>query len=311
MSAPVITSATLNKTSYAPGERIIASLVGSAADDAQMEVVFALRNKATGETSASVSVDFTVRSPRVGMSTAPGGPTEKMLAAYPRVRYMRDFGKDGADGDKLPELPPHTAGKMVAAPADCIVHVSWKDDVAELATWLNGLRRPIYLTWHHEPMGDVAPATYRSTAARVAQIVAAHPKRHLVLGHGPIVTRYWLDEGGGNPADWWYPGATHYGIDCYSRDTTAYWSPARMFGTAFAKVRTNVPKARLLVPEYGLMRTTADTTGAGRAKAIREHLAWLKQQPDVDAAAYWNNWDEYEISSHPLESKAWRDMQAA
>ncbi|WP_053065547.1 hypothetical protein [Micromonospora sp. RV43] len=310
MAAPLITSATLSKAVYAPGEKIVAAVVAAGAEQAQMEVVVSLRNKVTGEISAPVSAGFTIHAPRVGMSTAPGKPTEKMLGTYPRVRYMRDFGTDGADADRLPELPAHGAGKM-AAPADCIVHVSWKDDVEQLTGWLNGLTRPVYLTWYHEPMGDVPPATYRTKAARVSQIVASHRNRRLVLGHGPIVTRYWLDEGRGNPTDWWYPGATHYGIDCYSRDTAAYWGPDRMFGVAFGKVRKALPKARLLVPEYGLVRTTTDITGAGRAKAIREHIAWLRQQPDVDAVAYWNNWPEYEISSHELEAQAWRDAQQA
>ncbi|MGC4886717.1 hypothetical protein [Micromonospora sp. DT227] len=309
MAAPVITSTSLNKTVYPPGETIVASIATTGTESAQMELVVSLRNKATGETSLPARVGFALHAPRVGMSTAPGKPTEKMLTTYPRVRYMRDFGKD-TDRDKLPELPAHGSGKM-AAPADCAVHVSWKDNVEQLTGWLDALTRPVYLTWYHEPMGDVAPATYRVTAARVSKIVAAHRNRQLVLGHGPIVTRYWLDEGRGNPTDWWYPGATHYGIDCYSRDTATYWGPDRMFGVAFGKVRAALPGVRLLVPEYGLTRTVSDTTGAGRATAIREHVTWLRQQPDVDAVAYWNNWAEYEISSYPLESKAWRDSQMA
>ncbi|MEU1762871.1 hypothetical protein [Micromonospora sp. NPDC005652] len=209
MAAPLITSAALSKAVYAPGEQIHATLVAAGVDQAQLEVVFSLRNKTTGEISAPVSAGFTVHALCVGMSTAPGKPTQKMLTAYPRVRYMRDFGTDTADADKLPELPAHGAGKM-ASPSDCIVHVSWKDDIEQFAGWLNGLARPVYLTWYHEPMGDVAPATYRAKAARVSQIIAAHRNRRLVLGHGPITTRYWLDEGRGNPTDWWYPGATRF-----------------------------------------------------------------------------------------------------
>jgi hypothetical protein len=245
----------------------------------------------------------------VGMSAQKGLRTREIVAEYPGIRYMRDFGADSADADNLPELPPLNAGKFVDAPT-AVMHVSWKDDVAQLGGWLDGLSRPVYLTWYHEPMGDVAPATYRATAARVTQIVAAHPRRRYVLGHGPIVTRYWLDEGAGNPTDWGYPGMTHYGIDCYSRDTGSYWTPFRMFGVAFGKVRAAYPGTRLLVPEYGLVRTTTDSTGAGRAKAMRDHVTWLRQQPNVDAIAYWNNWAEYQISGLPLESDAWRALQA-
>ncbi|MBM0228045.1 MULTISPECIES: hypothetical protein [Micromonospora] len=246
----------------------------------------------------------------VGMSAEKGARTQRIVADYPAIRYMRDFGSDTGDADALPELPPLTAGKFVDAPA-AVMHVSWKDDVEQLTTWLDGLTRPIYLTWYHEPMGDVAPATYRATATRLAQIVAAHPRRRYVLGHGPIVTRYWLDEGRGNPTDWGYPGMTHYGVDCYSRDTSTYWTAARMFGVAFGKIRAAYPGLRLLVPEYGLSRTTTDTTGAGRAQALRDHVTWLRQQADVDAVAYWNNWAEFELPDPPLESTAWRNLQAA
>ncbi|PTA46220.1 hypothetical protein [Micromonospora sp. RP3T] len=244
----------------------------------------------------------------VGMSAEKGARTRQVVADYPDIRYMRDYGTDGPDADALPELPALDAGKFVDAPS-AVMHVSWKDDVEQLAGWLDGARRPIYLTWYHEPMGDVTPATYRATAARVTQLVAGHPNRRWVLGHGPIVTRYWLDEGGGNPADWAYPGMTHYGVDCFSRDTAAYWPASRMFGVAFGKVRAACPGVRLLVPEYGLSRTTADTTGAGRAQAVRDHVGWLRQQTDVDAIAYWNNWAEFALGDPPLDATAWRDLQ--
>ncbi|MEW2589308.1 hypothetical protein AB0893_02765 [Micromonospora aurantiaca] len=257
----------------------------------------------TGTGTATLTVPLLV-----GMSAEKGARTQRAVADYPGIRYMRDFGTDGPDADALPELPPLNAGKFADAPS-AVMHVSWKDDVEQLAGWLDGVNRPIYLTWYHEPMGDVTPATYRATASRVTQILAAHRNRRWVLGHGPIVTRYWLDEGRGNPADWGYPGMTHYGVDCYSRDTAAYWPASRMFGVAFGKVRAAYPGIRLLVPEYGLSRIAADTTGAGRARTIREHLTWLRQQNDVDAIAYWNNWAEFELGDPPLEATTWRDLQ--
>ncbi|MEV4695224.1 hypothetical protein AB0K27_29405 [Micromonospora echinospora] len=94
-----------------------------------------------------------------------------------------------------------------------------------------------------------------------------------------------------------------------ARDTAAYWPASRMFGVAFGKVRAAYPGIRLLVPEYGLSRTAADTTGAGRAHTVREHVTWLRQQNDVDAIAYWNNWAEFELGDPPPEATAWRDLQ--
>lgn len=277
-------------------------------------VTFRLRNRVSGALSAPVSVDYTVTSLLAGMDAPNGAEFRAAVSQYPGMRYFREFGADGPDTDTLPELPSLTTGKFVEAPASAIPHVSWKDDVEQLSTWLDGLKRSIYLTWHHEPMGDVIPATYRSTAARVTQILAGHPNRRWILGHGPIVTRYWLDEKAGNPLDWWYDGATIYGIDCY-QDTpsgAAYWGTTKMFGTVFNKVRYAIPGVRLLVPEYGITRLTSDTTGTGRAQAIRDHMAWLRLQQDVEAVAYFNSslFPNYQIASASPEGQAWRDMQA-
>ncbi|MEE3920610.1 hypothetical protein V2I01_27325 [Micromonospora sp. BRA006-A] len=63
------------------------------------------------------------------------------------------------------------------------------------------------------------------------------------------------------------------------------------------------------MPEYGLSRIATDATGAGRARTIREHVTRLRQQNDVDAIAYWNNWAEFELGDPPLEATAWRDLQ--
>ncbi|WFE41967.1 hypothetical protein [Micromonospora sp. WMMD998] len=249
----------------------------------------------------------------VGMEALNGEPTRRIVADFPNLRYMRDFGVKRS-GEPLPSLTAHGAGKFADMPGNCVAHVSWKTDVERLGPWLDGLARPVYLTWYHEPMGDVVPAAYRSTAARVSQIVAAHRNRRWVLGHGPIVTRYWLDEGGGNPTDWGYPGMTHYGVDCYSQDRASYWPASRMFGVALGKVRAAYPGVRLWVPEYGRVRTTADNTGAGRAQAVRSDMAWLTAQSDVDAVGYYNNavdFPQYAITAASPEGQAWRDMQSA
>lgn len=238
---------------------------------------------------ATVAVPVVLRPPMlVGLSTTAGALTRQSALDFPNIGYFRDFGNDGDDPDRLPELTPHGTGKPVDLP-NAVAHHSWKDDVEQLGGWLNGIRRPSYLTWWHEPPGDVTSLAYRATGARVSQIIDAHPNRRWVLGHGPIVPRFWLDEKGGDPLDWAYPGMTHYGIDCYGRDTTAYRPASRLFGAAFNKVRAAAPGVRLLVPEYGRTRVSADTTGVGRAAAIREDLGWLRQQPDVDAVAYWSN----------------------
>ncbi|MEU7570320.1 hypothetical protein [Micromonospora sp. NPDC049240] len=263
---------------------------------------------------ASTTVQrLTLEAPKllVGMSTEPA-KTAQLVKDYPGLGVMREFGKDGSDTDSLPELPAMNCAKFVAAP-QAVMHVSWKDDVEQLPSWLDLLTRPIYLTWYHEPMGDVTPSAHKLTAARVTQIVNSHKNRALVLGHGPIVTRYWLDEKGGSPTDWGYPGMTHFGVDAYQNEAaaTAYWGPDKMFGLAFAKIRAAYPGVRLLVPEYGIRRISSDKTGEGRAQAIRDHIAWLGQQDDVDYVAYWNNWAEYSLTADSPEAAAYREILAA
>ncbi|MEU0078584.1 glycosyl hydrolase [Micromonospora tulbaghiae] len=246
----------------------------------------------------------------VGVDSPVGAEWTNTLAQYPGIVYTRDFGSGSPTN-----LTAFGAGKFAALPPNAIMHCSWKGNVEQLSTWMNTLNQRIYLTWYHEPMGDVDPASYRATATRMAQIIAAHPRRKWVLGHGPIVTRYWLDERAGNPADWAYPGMTHYGIDCYQDTPTAssYWPASRMFGVTFDKVRAAYPGIRLWVPEYGITRLNSDTSGAGRAAAIRDHLAWLRGQQDVDAVAYFHNqaqFAKFALTDTPSQ-QAWRDMQVA
>lgn len=245
---------------------------------------------------------------RVGMDAPNGSEWTAAVSNFPGVAYSRDFGSPT-------NLTAVGTGKWAALPAGAIMHVSWKGDVTTLGAWMNTLTQPVYVTWYHEPMGDVTPATYRATAGQITGIVNGHAKKNLILGHGPIVTRYWLDEGGGNPTDWGYPGMTHYGIDCYMNAPTAsaYYDTTKMFATVFNKVRAAYPGIRLLVPEYGIAKLNTDTAGTGRAAAIRSHIRYLRTLTDVDAVAYFNNaaqFPQYAITSTSPEGQAWIEMQA-
>lgn len=247
----------------------------------------------------------------LGMEGTNGQVTQQIVAEY-APQYMRNFGSDGGDADTLPELGNKFTGKWFDAP-NVIMHTSWKDDVSELTTWLDDLDRDIYISWWHEPHGDVAPATFRTTCETMVSIINAHANKARILGNGPIVTRYWLDEGGGDPTDWGYNGMTFYGIDCYSQDANNYWTPQQMFGPAFSKVRTAYPGLKLMVPEYGIIRTNSDTTGNGRAAAIKSHIRWLRTQPDVLAAAYFNSPGSIPgavFGVNTPEGQAWKELMA-
>lgn len=222
----------------------------------------------------------------LGWDSSPGD-FAAALAALGSPGYHRDFGVDGPDEDPHTEPPAHGSTKQRTAPADCVLHVGWKDDVGLIGPWLAAAppERRYWLTWWHEPMGDMTPAAYRASAGELAELLADHPRRHQVLGHGPVVTRYWLDQAGGDPADWWYPGATMYGTDCYTGGAR-YRPPAEMFGSAARAARERgVP---WLVPEWGSERVSGDTTGAGRAAWIRDCVAWLREQRDCLAVAWWH-----------------------
>lgn len=242
-----------------------------------------------------------------GATALPGRATDETVAAFgPVLKYMRDFGRDGPDDDRLPELPPHGAGKWLQKPAGCVLHVSWKDDVEELATWLDGLAEDIWLTVWHEPHGDVDPAQYRTTGAQAAQIIAAHPNGHHVVRLGPVVTRYWLVSKGGDPLDWWFPGANLYGVDVYNDSKQAYRDSEDLFGAALAKVRTALPGVEICIPEFGLALIPPDD-GTERARKLREHATYLRAQGDVIACAEWDI-GGCRITGREPEESAWRTI---
>jgi hypothetical protein len=277
---------------------------------ATYDVTVTVKDQQLNSVNSTVAINEVAAEPRpiVGMDANPTNWTTT-VSTFDGIRYTREFGDDTADADTLPELRGHTSGKNVGAPANCIIHHSWKDDVEQLSSWMDGLARSIYLSWYHEPMGNVTPATYRATAGRITEILLNHPKKALVLGHGPIVTRYWLDENNGNPTDWGYTGMTHYGIDCYNGWSTAYRTPAQMFTTALTKVRNAYPGIKIWIPEYGMERITTDTTGSGRAAAMRSHMDFLRQptNSDVVAIAWWNIGGD-EITSLEPEKSEWREI---
>ena len=261
--------------------------------------------------SAEASVDYNVTRAfpvLLGATAMPGPDTAATVKAFPGIRYMRDFGKDTGDPDSLPELPPHGAGKWLAKPPGCLLHVSWKDDPEQLGPWLDGLAEDIYLTWWHEPMGDMDPAAYRTAGERVAHIIAAHPNGRRVLRHGPIVTRYWLASKGGDPLDWWYPGASMYGVDVYNDSKVRYREPDELFGIPFAIIRRILPGVPLVVPEFGLALIDGDT-GAGRAAVMARHADWLRGQPDLLAVGWWDIGGNRICGREP-EQGVWRSVLA-
>lgn len=208
------------------------------------------------------------------------------LTNYQGMKITRHFGVD-YDKDGLPELPNVTSDMRWRSIApDALIHVSYKDNVEQLNTWLNTLNREVLITWYHEPHGDVDPATYRRNAERMVAIINRHPRRHLVLGNGPIVTRFWLDEGN-NPDQFRYKGLTFFGLDPYNgKNMTRYRSSDEMYGRGFdTATRWDVP---VVIGEIGAELIPGDT-GAGRAMAIRQWAVDARDSGMVTDWVYWNN----------------------
>lgn len=245
---------------------------------------------------------------RIGVTALPGSATTASVAAFPQAQYMRDFGKDGPDSDRLPELPAHGQGKWLQKPPGCLLHVSWKDDVDELRTWLDGLYQDCWLTVWHENHGDAgqSPPLYRANGRRAVEIIRSHPNGHFVRRNGPVVTYWWLIRKNGNPLDYWYEGADLYGLDAYNPEQDRYLSSAELLGAPMDRIRAALPGVEICVPELGLALIAGDT-GPGRAAAMRAHADFLRAQPDVVAGAWWDIGGN-QIRDREPERTVWRTV---
>lgn len=236
----------------------------------------------------------------VGIEGPAGQETSRLLSGFPGVQAMREFGVKRA-GESLPSLPGWTASKLATMPATCRPHVSWKYwDEARQKAWLDA--RPTMIgpgywpeldtTYHHEPHGDagMTPAIYRPRGTAWAGMLRDHPNG-AGIQNGPIVTRYWI-MGGGNPADWWYDGATFYGVDTYEPEAkagqpTTPFTPEELWDPVLEKVYAAIPDGvDILVPEMGRRY------GAGQARADAlwadvEHL--YRNHPRVRVVSYFNS----------------------
>lgn len=267
-------------------------------------VTVSLRNKASGQASAPVTLNYAVSSTLLGMDAPLGAEWDAAVVDYPGIRYTRDFGKDtAADTDSLTEPTPYGQGKWLKLPANAVMHLSWKDMDTGLTTRLldsfPATLPPsfpgIVLSPFHEPADDVRKGTLtaaavRAQGAQIATEVAAHPMGWIVKGIGPVLQRYDLDEMATDPTLYGFTGMTHYFVDSYMSPTTvgSYWGTAKMFDVPFSRIRAAYPGIRIGIAEYGLSKQTNDTSGQARATAIRSHVTYVKSLGYVDWMAYFN-----------------------
>ncbi len=244
---------------------------------------------------------------RIGVNAS---PTElpAALADFPGLASCRVFGPPGSG------IPSWTRNTAMAAlrKAHVTAWVSFKDWTADdtataaITAWLDAMPADVaevWLTYHHEPEGDLASYEYRRRWNVLAKVVRAHRNAgrvRLVPIHTLYPSRFKI--GDKYNTDWtkwigawqqWVPldGKGRYvgdfmGWDCYQRvDATGYEDPDTFLrvpvGAAYI---TGVP---LAVPELGALRTPTDIGGDGRAAWIDACLNHLRLHQAV-AVNWWH-----------------------
>lgn len=243
---------------------------------------------------------------RVGLTTDPAN-VAAALRAYPGMVMCRVF---GAIGKGIPAWTNPAVQALTAA--NKIPWVSFKDwasDAAALSavnSWADKMPATlaeVWLTYHHEPEGDIDPREFRRRWVKLAATVKAHrnrprikivpihtlyPSRHKIGDRFNVDQSTWV-----GTWQWWAPtdatGAyvgDYMGWDCYlETNATVYEAPERFFRIPVgAATAAGVP---LVVPELGAVPLSGDSTGTGRARWITDCLTVLRLL-DCQAVLWWN-----------------------
>jgi len=220
------------------------------------------------------------------------------LTRYPALAYTRLF---GAVGKGIPSV--------ASLPEQVTPHVSFKDQptAALLGPWLVALDRDVYLTWHHEPEGDLTPDAYRTGWAALNKLAGGMP--HVTLAE--VFTLYAQTHGKAPWDQLWSGRADAIGFDCYNTVVakTGYPDPAAFFALPVAAAtKLGVP---LLIPELGTRLALDDTAGYGAAAWYRDCAAYLRGQ-GCRAVAAWDqpgaNAVDWTLTGKPLT--AWQTVVA-
>jgi hypothetical protein len=225
------------------------------------------------------------------------------VKAFPGVRIIRVFGSPGKG------IPAWSSTQMKACVANGVLpHVSFKDapTAALVNPWMDAIPAgvKVWLTWHHEPEGDLPPADYAAAWATLAQLVAAHPK------HGQVTTvgilTYYAETHGKGPWQTWVTGHEQMlGMDMYVTIGSALPTSVAFF--AILDQIAAVTGKPVCVPELGAQPTTA-----GYAAWLTSCLAYGRQR-GYRAMSVWNtmgtNGVNYSLSGAALTD--WQQGVAA
>jgi len=244
---------------------------------------------------------------KVGINASPA-ELAIALQTYPQVGTSRVF---GAPGKGIPGWTS-TAVNLLRK-AGVIPWLSFKDwandttATAAINIWLDTMPTDVpqaWLTYHHEPEGDLLSREYRRRWTLLAKTVRYHDNAErvkLVPIHTLYPSRHKAsDRYSTDWTDWigvwqqWAPqdAAGRYigdyiGWDCYLETTAAQYEPPEQF-FAIPIGAAHQLGATLVVPELGSLRIGSDTTGAGRAAWITGCVDYLASR-NVAAVNWWHS----------------------
>lgn len=264
--------------------RDLAEVIGALADDLGrardlIDEMAARLDGVSGELSGlSATLRPVPRARPLWGYSCPQAELDANIRALGVPQYIRDF-----------DTAASTGVRAARVASMGIVHYSDKGDTAEARrAWASRQTRAFLYTYHHEPHGDVPPTGYRDAAqTALSSIWSGLRDRSLLLGHGPILTRFWMARN--DPGQYFYSGATHFYVDAYIGDyrptvSAPYPDPEWMFGRAAEFARQHeVPWG---VPELGGERNPElDPDGSRRAEWMLRMSTWL-----ADAGARYVGW---------------------
>lgn len=262
-----------------------------------------------------------------GVNAAPAD-IPATLAAYPGMTSCRVF---AGPGEGIPAwTDPAMAALRKAGVTAWPSFKDWPSDARALPmvnTWLDTLPSDVaqvWLTYHHEPEGDLDADLYRARWIRLGRAVRAHRFRdrvRLVPIHTLYPARHKIGDQFSPYATAWVAGDWHrwsptdqgryvgdyMGWDCYLESTARAYEPPHTFlaiptGSAMC---LGVP---LVVPELGALRLAGDESGTGRAEWIDACLAHLRRHGAV-TVNWWNALgsagQDYRLTDAP-SAAAWR-----
>lgn len=254
-----------------------------------------------------------------------------MLSMYPNPKLMRLYTAAGGG------LAPWSSGILTQVPSTSRLWYSFKDwnsstSPSALYNWLTN--RPSsrsgqidLVTINHEPEqqtgGDPLPADFRRIWQEVIAAIANHPRRNEIM-LVPVFTEYYAKRN----ASWWndfgivctYAGIDAVGFDYYDTGYSSYRTAVERNEFPLSIGRRSDVQKPIAFAEWGIARKPGiDSTGSVAAQAMRDNMAYLRQQDDVPVVSWFYRGEcvlDQPVTSDGVtftrttEQQAFRDLMA-